>query len=150
MITLHRRVQLSLAATITAFAFVTAGCSPMHSGSSSAASTASLTGSQEDPANTSPASGTSTIKIDADKSISGMVTVSGMTPTAAHIHAGAKGTNGPVVIPLTQTSDTTFSVPANTKLTDEQYALYKQGNLYINVHSAAFAGGEVRTQLSPK
>lgn len=113
-------------------------------------SAASMSGAQEVPANPSKASGTSHIKVAADKSVSGSVTYSGMTATMAHIHEAAKGANGGVIIPLTKVSDTRFNVPANAKLTDSQYASYQAGNLYVNVHSATYPGGEIRTQLSPK
>jgi hypothetical protein len=35
-----------------------------------------------------------------------------MTATAAHIHEGASGSNGPVIVPFTKTSDNTFEAPA--------------------------------------
>jgi len=107
----------------------------------------SLSGAQEVPANQSSATGTSSIMVAPDKSVSGKVTVSGMTATAAHIHEAAAGKNGPVVVPLAKASDNTFTVAPNTKLTDAQYASFLAGNLYINVHSAANPGGEVRVQL---
>jgi hypothetical protein len=66
---------------------------------------------------------------------------------AAHIHLGASGKNGPVIIPLTKTSDNVWTVPAGAKLTDAQFESYKAGDLYINVHSAANKGGEIRGQL---
>ena len=59
------------------------------------------------------------------------------------------GVNGPVVIPLTKTSDNVWSVPANAKLSDAQYDSYKAGKLYVNVHSAAHKDGEIRAQLKP-
>lgn len=109
-----------------------------------------LSGDQEVPAVSTSASANGTITVSADKSVSGAITVSGMEPTAAHIHEGAQGKNGPVIIPLSKSSDNTWSVPAGAKLTDAQYKSYLAGDLYVNVHSAAHKGGEIRAQLSPK
>jgi hypothetical protein len=108
-----------------------------------------LTGAQEVPPNSSAATGKSTVAIGADMSVTGMIEVTGMTPTAAHIHEAAMGTNGPVIVPFTKTGPTTFAPPAGAKLTDAQYASYKAGKLYVNVHSAQFPGGEIRMQLMP-
>lgn len=105
-----------------------------------------LTGAHEVPAVTTAASGTGTITVAPDRSVSGSVTATGMSPTMAHIHQGAPGVNGPVIIPLTQ-SGNVFTVPAGAKLTDAQYDAYKAGNLYVNIHSAAHPGGEIRAQL---
>ena len=110
----------------------------------------SLSGNQEVPPVSTSASGTGTITISPDKSVSGNITVTGMEPTAVHIHEAPRGENGPVIITLTKSSDTTWSVPAGAKLTDAQYKSYLAGNLYVNVHSAAHKGGEIRAQLSPK
>ncbi len=109
----------------------------------------SLSGSEEVPPATTSASGTGTFVVSADKSISGSVTVTGVEVTAAHIHLGGAGKNGPVIIPLTKTSDTVLSVPPGAKLTDAQYDSYKAGELYVNVHSAKYKGGEIRGQLKP-
>jgi hypothetical protein len=108
-----------------------------------------LTGAQEVPPNTSTASGKNMVVIGADKSVTGSVQVTGMTATMAHIHEAPKGSNGPVIVPLTKTGDMTFAPGPGAKLTDAQYASYKAGKLYINVHSAAYPGGEVRLQLRP-
>ena len=54
-----------------------------------------------------------------------------------------------MIIPLTKSGDNTFTVPAGTKLTDAQMESLKSGNLYVNVHSAANPGGEIRAQLGP-
>jgi CHRD domain len=108
-----------------------------------------LSGANEVPAVTTAASGTATIVVKDDHSVSGTVTVSGMAPTAAHIHHGATGKNGPIVIGLVKTSATTFKVPDGARFTGAQYAEYKAGNMYVNVHSAAHKGGEVRGQLHP-
>ena len=111
--------------------------------------TASLSGDKEVPPVQTKASGKSTIKVDKDKSLSGKVTVEGMTATAAHIQQGAADKDGPVIIPLEKTAEGSFSVPANKKLTDEQFAAFKEGNLYINVHSKQYPSGEIRAQMKP-
>jgi len=108
-----------------------------------------LSGDQEVPPVTTTAKGSGTITISADKSVSGSVTTTGMPGTMAHIHEGAAGKNGPVVIPLSKSGDGVWSVPAGAKLTDEQYKSFEAGDLYVNVHSAAHQGGEIRAQLKP-
>jgi hypothetical protein len=87
------------------------------------------------------------VTIGADRSVKVNVTASGMTATASHIHMGAAGTNGPVIVPFAKTGDNAFASAPDAKLTDEQYAAYKAGNLYVNVHSAKSPGGEIRAQL---
>jgi hypothetical protein len=108
-----------------------------------------LSGNQAIPPVTTTASGTGTFPVRPDKSVSGSVTVSGMTATVAHIHEAAAGTTGPIIIPLAQVSDTVWAVPVGAKLTDAQYESYKAGNLYYNVHSAAYKSGEIRGQIKP-
>ena len=98
---------------------------------------------------TTSASGSGTITVNADMSVSGSVTTSGVPGTMAHIHNAAAGKNGPVIIPLTKSRDNTWAVPAGAKLTEAQYKAYEAGDLYVNVHSAAHKGGEVRGQLKP-
>jgi CHRD domain len=108
-----------------------------------------LTGDQEVPATTSSAAGAGTIVIKNDKSVSGSIKTTGIEGTVAHIHLAEPGKNGPPIITLNKTSDNTWSVPDGSKLTDDQYKAFKDGNLYVNVHSAEHKGGEIRTQLKP-
>ncbi|MBC7609452.1 MAG: CHRD domain-containing protein [Polaromonas sp.] len=109
---------------------------------------ASLDSTQEVPTNSSTATGTGTLVVNPlTRAVSGSITLTGMTATAAHIHLGATGANGSVIVGLTSTSAGVFSVPANTVFTADQFKLYKQGNLYYNAHSAAFPGGEIRGQI---
>lgn len=105
-----------------------------------------LSGANEVPPVTTSATGGGTIVIGDDGSVSGSVTTTGVTGTAAHIHVGAAGQNGPVIVPLTKSGDT-YNVPSGAKLSEEQMDSFKKGELYVNVHSAANPNGEVRGQL---
>jgi len=121
----------------------------LASGIAAADSKVALSGSEEVPAVTTSATGTGTIAIKDDKSVTGSVTTKDIVGVAAHIHLAPAGKNGPPVITLTKKSDNEWTVPEGSKLTDEQYAAYKAGSLYVNVHSAANKGGEIRAQLKP-
>lgn len=109
-----------------------------------------LTGDQEVPAVTTQAKGTGTITIGADKSVSGSVATTGVEGIAAHIHVAPPGKSGPPIITLAQNEKNVWSVPAGSKLTDEQFASYQAGELYVNVHSAEHKPGEIRGQLKGK
>jgi CHRD domain len=147
--------RAAIPAVVASAAFALAGCQTMESAWDSTktfvtGSNVALSGAEEVPPVTTSASGSGTITVKDDKSVSGGVKTTGVVGTAAHIHTGAAGKNGPVIIPLTKSSDgNTWSVPEGAKLTDAQYNEYKAGNLYVNVHSAAHKGGEVRGQLKP-
>jgi hypothetical protein len=67
----------------------------------------------------------------------------------AHIHEAPAGKNGGVAIPLEKKGDSEWAVPAGAKLTDDQYKAFKAGSLYVNVHSDANKGGEIRGQMKP-
>lgn len=110
--------------------------------------TLSLTGAEEVPPVSVPGSGTGSFTIGADGSVKGSVTTTGVQGTMAHIHQGARGQNGPVIVPLTKSGDT-YTAPAGAKLTDAQMQAFKAGNLYVNVHTDRNKGGEVRAQLQP-
>ncbi len=141
-----KRRSLALAAIAGA---LLASCSsmnmpPMHG------QTVTLSGRHEVPPVNTGATGNAGITVNSDCTVKGNITASGMTATAAHIHQGAAGANGPVIVPFTKTGDNTFASPENAKLNEQQCAAYKAGNTYVNVHSSANPGGEIRAQLSGK
>jgi hypothetical protein len=117
----------------------------------------SLSGGQEVPPTTTQASGTATAELDGDElKVSGSFTnlsselfpVSG---SAAHVHNAPAGENGPILFNLVITStDNLNGVFAGTKtLNDEEKDAFNDGNLYVNIHSVNFNGGEIRGQLEP-
>jgi hypothetical protein len=108
----------------------------------------SLTGAEEVPPAKTDGKGTGSFRVAEDGTITGSVTTTGVPGTMAHIHQGAKGANGPVIVPLTKNGDT-YTVPEGKKLTADQLKALKAGNLYVNVHSNQHKGGEVRAQLQP-
>lgn len=140
-----------LSMTRTALAAATilglvAGCASMINASEVKVT---LSGSEEVPPVTTSASGEGKFTVDRDWTIQGKVTTSGIAGTAAHIHEALRGKNGGVVIPLAKTADNEWSVAPGTRLTEGQFKSYRAGSLYVNVHSAANPGGEIRGQLTP-
>jgi hypothetical protein len=124
-----------------------------------------LSGAQEVPPVVSAATGTATVTIDAARtSINVTLTAQGFaTPvTASHIHFGPAGANGSVIFslfaapglfPATLTRNLTSAdfTPdaANGIITfaDAVNAILN-GSTYINVHTQANLGGEIRGQLT--
>ena len=108
--------------------------------------TANLSGENEVPANSSVAKGTATLTFNnTTKTFTINVTHNLTTAVAGHIHMGAAGTNGAVIFPFTSAaSPITFTSVA---LTTAQEADLKANLNYVNLHSTAFAGGEIRGQL---
>jgi CHRD domain len=109
-----------------------------------------LTGGEETPPVATSATGTGTITVSGkDHAVKGSIKTTGIEGTMAHIHLGPPGQAGRPIITLTKGADGSWTVPDGAKLTDEQYASFTSGNLYVNVHSAAHMSGEVRGQLKP-
>jgi len=107
---------------------------------------ATLNGQQEVPATTSMATGTFMGMVNpTTRVMTYEVRYSGFTPTAGHIHAGAPGQNGPVVIGF---SSIASPITGQVTLTQSRLDSMRAGNFYVNLHSAAFPGGEIRGNIS--
>lgn len=115
--------------------------------------TATLTGDQENPAVASPAKGTGVFLLT-DEGLEFSITVEGLDMTAAHFHAGPTGANGGVVRDIGadfngRTASGIWKSTDAQPLTDELIKELLSGNLYVNVHTAANPGGEIRGQVLP-
>jgi hypothetical protein len=114
---------------------------------------ADMKGSSEVPANTTGGTGSATVTLDsATNKITWNVTFSGLTGpgTAAHIHGPAPaGKNAGVMIWLsTKGQPATSPLSGSGQLTAAQAADLVNGQCYVNVHTAANPGGEIRGQLA--
>ena len=111
---------------------------------------ATLSGATEVPANTTAGNGTADIDYDAaSKKLSWKLTYSGLTgpATAAHFHGPAEaGKNAGVAVPITNA--TSSPSEGSATLTDAQAADLLAGKFYVNVHTAANPGGEIRGQVT--
>lgn len=107
-----------------------------------------LSGEQEVPPVATSAKGIGVLRVNPDRSVTGSITTSIPDATAAHIHEGARGANGGVIVTLVKSGDR-FSVPEGTRLTEAQYAALMSGRTYVNVHSPAHKDGEIRAQIVP-
>jgi hypothetical protein len=111
---------------------------------------ATLDGKSEVPPNASAGTGTADIDYDAaTKKLSWKLTYSGLSgpATAAHFHGPAepdKNAGVAVAIP----NATSSPAEGSATLTDAQAADLTAGKYYVNVHTAANPGGEIRGQVT--
>ncbi len=128
-----------------------AGCAQMR-GSGQQLFDAGLTGAQEVPPVSTPASGTADMRYNTGTNmLSWSVTHSGLSGpvTGAHIHGPAgPGQNAGVVIPFTNLGAATITGEA--RITPEQLTQLASGQWYVNLHTARHPGGEIRGQLRPR
>jgi hypothetical protein len=147
----HFNGRLTVLATVAASLMWLTGC-----GSDKAEVT--LSGSQEPTPVTTSATGTATAELDGDTltvngTFSGLS--SDLTPVAgspAHVHKAARGQNGPVLFNLNVTPGTdnrSGSFTATATLSEADREDFREGLLYVNVHTTNNPGGELRGQLEP-
>jgi hypothetical protein len=111
---------------------------------------AALDAKSETPPNTSAGKGTADIDYDAaSKKLSWKLSYSGLTGpvTAAHFHGPAEpGKNAGVAVAIPNASKS--PVEGSATLTDAQAADLESGKYYVNIHTAANPGGEIRGQVT--
>lgn len=138
------RVQAIVLASVLLFA---GSCKKSDTTSTDVVFKAVINGASETPANASTATGTATLTFNTTTKIfSIVVNFTGITATASHIHKGDVGVAGGVVFgftpPITSPINYTSVALDATQEADLNANLY-----YVNIHSAAFGGGEIRGQL---
>jgi CHRD domain len=109
---------------------------------------AAMNASSEVPPTQSSGTGTLTATYDTtSKKLSWKGDYSGLTgpATAAHFHDGEPGKNGGVVVPINPPAS---PFEGSATLTDAQAADLLAGKWYVNVHTAANKGGEIRGQVT--
>ena len=109
---------------------------------------ATMDAKSEVPPNSSPATGTLSATYDtSSKKLSWKGSYSGLSgpATAAHFHSGEAGKNGPVAVPITPA---TSPFEGSATLNEAQANDLLAGKLYVNVHTEANKGGEIRGQAT--
>ena len=166
------KARLALTALLTLGALTAAACddddNPTGGGGTTETFSATLTGDAERPtpvvttatgsAGFTLVTGTGT---NPTRTVTYSVTVNGLSgpATAAHIHGPADTDNAAgIIVPLTVTGTGTtgsivsgsFTATGNATVSmDSLVVLLKNGNAYVNVHTAANPDGEIRGQIHP-
>ncbi|MGA9118914.1 MAG: CHRD domain-containing protein [Bacteroidota bacterium] len=111
--------------------------------------TAAMDGAQETPPNASTAQGTLWAVLSSDMStLTYQLTFAQLSAqaTGMHFHVGVPGVSGPVVFPISFSGNTASGTWSNVPDTIVQHLI--KGELYANVHSSNFPGGEIRGRLT--
>lgn len=113
--------------------------------------TATLSGATEVPGpGDADGKGTADLRVNPGQgSVCYSVTYSGIdAPSAAHIHTGAAGVAGGVVVPLKVGAGGAIEGCAGVTREQAMALIQSPETFYVNLHNAAFPGGAIRGQLS--
>lgn len=146
MITRHTVVRTALVASL---ALIVAGCGQMRPSQKMDIYEATLTGAAEVPPANTGARGAAEVQFNANTNVlTWKVTYSGLSgsATAGHIHGPAgPSQNAGVTVPFTNVNANPIAGQAT--ITQQQYSALAAGQWYVNIHTAANPGGEIRGQL---
>ena len=112
--------------------------------------TVPLSGANEVPSGDPDGSGIATVTFNGT-TVTYTIVVSNITlpPTGQHIHSGAAGINGPIVIDLAGTwVGGTLNGSTTTTQAQVNAILANPAGFYVNVNTSDFPGGAIRGQMS--
>lgn len=149
-----RAIQILLLAGVAAGSAALAGCATVEEAVAEKTAetyTATLTGAQE-PGNTGDPDGAGRAEISIadnfDQVCWDLNDLRGIGPiTAAHIHRGAPGVNGPPVFPLKQANEGGWKGCASGAEWTADRIENNPEAFYVNVHTAEYPNGAIRGQL---
>ncbi len=147
---LYRRIAIYGALLASVLGLAACDMMPMMSGSG--AMSARLSGASEVPAVATAANGTLDANLNKQTNVlSWTVTYSGLSgaATGGHFHGPAMtGQNAGVVVPFA--GSLASPIRGTATLTAAQVADLVAGRWYVNLHTAAHPGGEIRGQVNPR
>jgi hypothetical protein len=131
---------------LSAFAVVSLLALPVPAVAEMVKMKADLKSSEEVPPNNSAGTGTADITLDTDANkVTWTITSEGLTgdATAAHFHGPAKvGENAGPIVDITANM-----MSGSADVTPEQLTMIREGNTYVNIHTAQYPDGEIRGQV---
>jgi len=111
--------------------------------------TAAVNANAEVPTNPSTASGTFTGTLDkTTRVLTYKVEYTGLAPLMGHLHRGAPGVNGPVVVPFDTVAVKKSPINGTATLRQGLVDSLTNGMMYVNLHTKAYPGGEIRGNIS--
>jgi CHRD domain len=152
---------VGLAASLVAIGAWSAPVHRVHAPGQGVHYLATMNASSETPPNSSGATGAATFILNGNE-LHFELTVSGLSgaATMAHVHVGAKGASGPPIYTFDikkmasgtlAEGDIDLSKDVGTGVSgDSLKTLLNNGNAYVNVHTAAHPGGEIRGQVEKR
>ena len=138
-----------------------AGAAALYAGPTLAAGMASsekfsteLSGQSQVPAVDTKGSGTADFRYNAGThKLSWSISYKDLSSdvVGAHIHSGAAGANGKVLVSLTKkgSMENPSPIKGSATLTEDQAKELMSGNTYVNVHTKDHGSGEIRGQITP-